>query len=70
MFIWGEATNACGESVGRLITTDNAYIFTADSCVACVQRALSGTVKTGYQTPARVFDADFLFEIPGGRLIR
>ncbi len=70
MFIWGEATNARGERVERLITTDNAYIFTADSCVACVRRALDGTVKTGYQTPARVFGAEFLFEIPGGRLIR
>jgi short subunit dehydrogenase-like uncharacterized protein len=70
MFIWGEVTNARGERVERLITTDNAYLFTADSSVACVQKVLGGTVKTGYQTPARVFGAEFLFDIPGGRLIR
>jgi short subunit dehydrogenase-like uncharacterized protein len=70
MFIWGEARNARGETVERLITTDNAYVFTADASVACVRRTLEGTVKPGYQTPARVFGGDFLFEIPGGRLIR
>jgi short subunit dehydrogenase-like uncharacterized protein len=70
MFIWGEARNARGETVERLITTDNAYVFTADASVASVERTLDGTLSPGYQTPARVFGSDFLFEIPGGRLIR
>jgi short subunit dehydrogenase-like uncharacterized protein len=70
MFIWGEVQNASGKTVERLITTENAYVFTADASVACVKRTLEGTVKPGYQTPARVFGADFLFDIPGGRLIR
>lgn len=70
MSIWGEVTNARGEKVERVITTGNAYLFTADASVACVKKALSGTLQPGYQTPARVFGADFLFEIPGGRLIR
>lgn len=70
MFIWGEARNARGETVERLITTDNAYVFTADASVACVRKTLEGTFKPGYQTPARVFGSDFLFDIPGGRLVR
>ncbi|MBE9007925.1 saccharopine dehydrogenase NADP-binding domain-containing protein [Fortiea sp. LEGE XX443] len=42
-----------------------AYDFTALSAVAVIKRILKGEVKPGFQTPATVYGADLVLEIPG-----
>jgi len=41
------------------------YTLTALTALAVVERVLTGDVKAGFQTPSRVYGADFILGVPG-----
>jgi short subunit dehydrogenase-like uncharacterized protein len=45
--------------------TPDGYSLTAETALAAVKRVLSGDYKTGFQTPALAYGADFILEIEG-----
>jgi short subunit dehydrogenase-like uncharacterized protein len=64
-FVWGQATNAAGETATVRITGPEGYTLTLLSSLLIVQKSLEGIVKAGYQTPSLVYGENFVFEIPG-----
>ena len=59
MAIVAEATRGAQRAVAR-VHTPEAYTFTAMTAAAIAMRVLSGDVEIGFQTPARVYGADFV----------
>jgi short subunit dehydrogenase-like uncharacterized protein len=44
--------------------TPEVYSFTAVTAPAVAERVLSGDFEVGFQTPARVYGADFALSLP------
>ncbi len=65
--LWGEATDRSGRRVVARLTAPQSYALTAMTAVAAIQQVLGGTAMPGFQTPSRMFGADFILEIPGVR---
>jgi short subunit dehydrogenase-like uncharacterized protein len=60
-----EAEDRAGRrAVSRLFSPDQ-YTFTAGSALALVERVLAGDLAPGFQTPARVYGADFVLGLEG-----
>jgi short subunit dehydrogenase-like uncharacterized protein len=59
MAIVAEATRGAQRVVARMHTPE-AYTFTAMTAAAIAKRVLGGDVEIGFQTPARVYGADFV----------
>ena len=54
-----------GKVVRSRLRTPEAFSFTASAALAIVERALTGDVEAGFQTPARVYGPDFVLSLPG-----
>ncbi len=63
--LWGEAREPGGARVISRLRGPEGYTLTALTALAIVERVLAGEVRTGFQTPARVYGADFVLGIPG-----
>lgn len=64
--LWGEATDNQGKRVAaRLHGPEPGVDWTALAALAVVKRVLAGDFKPGFQTPGRVYGADFALEAPG-----
>jgi len=63
--IVAETEDRLGRRVSSRLRVPDSYTFTALSAVAIAKRALQGDVKTGFQTPARVYGADFVRSVEG-----
>ncbi|MBN3879575.1 saccharopine dehydrogenase NADP-binding domain-containing protein [Nostoc sp. JL23] len=61
----GIAEDETGQQVTAKLLGPEAYDFTALAAVAVIKRVIQGEVKVGFQTPASVYGADFVLEIPG-----
>ncbi|MEH2123819.1 saccharopine dehydrogenase family protein [Nostoc sp.] len=61
----GIAEDETGQQVTAKLLGPEAYDFTALAAVAVSKRVIQGKVKVGFQTPASVYGADFVLEIPG-----
>lgn len=60
-----EAEDRAGcRAVSRLRSPDQ-YTFTAGSALALVEKVLAGDLAAGFQTPARVYGADFVVGLKG-----
>jgi short subunit dehydrogenase-like uncharacterized protein len=64
-YIWGKVWNERGDTVEARLETLNGYLLTAETSVRIAQKILKGHLIPGYQTPARVYGADFILEING-----
>lgn len=65
--VWGEVEDdRGGRAVSRLFTPEG-YTLTAMTSVAAVARVRAGGARAGFQTPSRVFGADWILEFPGVR---
>ncbi len=62
--IVAEAMDAHGRCVRARLHTPQAYTFTADVAPRLAARALRGDLEVGFQTPARVYGADFVLSLP------
>jgi len=47
------------------LTTADGYDFTALAAVAIAERVIAGVFEPGFQTPGRVYGADFVLSIDG-----
>ena len=63
--VWGEATNAKGETVHGSLSCADGYTLTALSSLIITKKVLEGNFKSGYQTPASCYGEDLVMEIPG-----
>jgi short subunit dehydrogenase-like uncharacterized protein len=63
--LWGEASDDQGHHATSRMETPDGYSLTAETALAAVKRVLSGDYKTGFQTPALAYGADFILEIEG-----
>jgi short subunit dehydrogenase-like uncharacterized protein len=57
-----EAETADGQSVTSRLRTPEAYSFSAQTAAAIAERVIAGDVERGFQTPARVYGADFVLQ--------
>ena len=64
-FVWGEVSNAAGNSVKACISCLDGYTLTAHSSLLITQKIFAGNFKTGYQTPAAAYGEELVMEIPG-----
>jgi short subunit dehydrogenase-like uncharacterized protein len=62
--LWGQVSNARGESIAMTMTTPEGYAFTIVSAMNAVERILAG-VPAGAFTPARLFGAELVSTVPG-----
>ena len=65
MSIVAEADDGAGGRAIARLRTPEAYAFTPVAAVAVLERVLAGDVEPGFQTPARVYGADFVLSLPG-----
>jgi short subunit dehydrogenase-like uncharacterized protein len=63
--IVAETEDSAGRVVRSRIRTPDAYSMTALTASAVASRVLAGDLKPGFQTPARVYGADFPLSLPG-----
>ena len=63
--IWGEASNANGQTVSAHFSCADGYTLTALSSLIIAKKVLEGNFKTGYQTPAGCYGEDLIMEVPG-----
>ena len=63
-YVWAQASNERGESVETWLETVEAYRFTAEAGVRCIEHLLANELA-GALTPAQAFGPDFVLEIPG-----
>ncbi len=64
-YIWGRATNAGGKTVMAGLCGPEGYTITLHATLLIAQKILQGRFTTGYQTPAKVYGAGLVMEIPG-----
>ncbi|RME90085.1 MAG: saccharopine dehydrogenase [Candidatus Hydrogenedentota bacterium] len=64
-YVLGEASNASGQRVRKMIRTKEGYSFTAHSAVQVAKKILDDEWKSGFKTPASVYGSQFVFEIEG-----
>lgn len=60
-----EAKDTGGGCVRSRLHTGDVYAFTALSAVAVAERALTGELTPGFQTPSRVYGPDFALSFDG-----
>lgn len=63
--LWGEVRDGAGAVRTTRLTGPEAYRFTALTALAIVARVLAGEQAPGFQTPAGLYGADFILNIPG-----
>lgn len=62
--VWAQASGATTQASARLHGPE-AYRFTGLTAGAVAREVLEGRFEPGFQTPARVYGADFVLSIPG-----
>lgn len=60
-----EVSDAGGKRAGARLAGPEAYAFTGECALLCVERVLKGAAPAGFQTPARAFGAELVLEVPG-----
>jgi short subunit dehydrogenase-like uncharacterized protein len=65
----GEAEDEAGHKVRSRLIGPNAYTLTARSAVLAVEQVLQGRIRPGFQTPSRLFGAEFVLGVPGVSLV-
>jgi short subunit dehydrogenase-like uncharacterized protein len=63
--VWGQVCNATGEKATARLIGPEGYTLTTHSTLLITQKVLQRILKTGYQTPAKVYGEDLVLEIPG-----
>jgi short subunit dehydrogenase-like uncharacterized protein len=60
-----EAQTTMGGRVASRLRTPEAYSLSAQTAAMIAERAMRGDVEQGFQTPARVYGADFILQFDG-----
>ena len=64
-YVWGEVTNASGQTKTARIKTENGYSVTVTGSLAVVDYLLKNRPQGGSYTPARLMGADLIARLPG-----
>jgi short subunit dehydrogenase-like uncharacterized protein len=64
-YLWGEATDAQGNKVESRLTCPEGYTTTVLTALNIAEKILAGDFQLGFQTPAKCYGADLIFEIEG-----
>ncbi|MFN2411762.1 MAG: trans-acting enoyl reductase family protein [Pyrinomonadaceae bacterium] len=64
-FLWGEALDEQGNRVESRLQTPEGYTLTALTALNIAQKILDGNFTPGFQTPAKAYGPDLMFEIAG-----
>ncbi len=67
--LWGEVTDAHGQKAVSRLVGPEAYDFTVMTALAIVDRVLAGDIQPGFHTPAQVYGADFVVNMPNVKRI-
>jgi short subunit dehydrogenase-like uncharacterized protein len=65
MRVVAEVEDAAGRRAIARLRTPEAYAFTPYAATAVIERVLHDDVEPGFQTPARVYGADFVLALDG-----
>lgn len=69
-FVWGEATNAAGETRCARVEVPNGYSLTVTASLGIVAFLLNNPVAGGAITPSKLMGADYVSRLPGaGKII-
>lgn len=63
--IWGKVWNRQGQTVEARLHGPEGYTLTADAALLITKKVLDGHYQAGYQTPAGLYGADLVLDIPG-----
>ena len=66
--LWGRATDAEGTEVVSNLKIPEGYTTTVITALAITERILKGELTPGFQTPAKAYGADLVFELPEAHL--
>jgi short subunit dehydrogenase-like uncharacterized protein len=69
-YVWGRATNATGQTVTAGLCGPEGYTITLHATLIIAQKILNGESKVGYQTPAKVYGAGLIGEVPGVQMCK
>ncbi|MCF8340739.1 MAG: saccharopine dehydrogenase NADP-binding domain-containing protein [Chitinophagaceae bacterium] len=61
--VWGEVTNAQGETKSARMVSPEGYTLTAQTSLTIAKKILGGDFKTGYQTPAGCYGENVVLEV-------
>jgi short subunit dehydrogenase-like uncharacterized protein len=64
MVVVAEAREPSGQRVVSRLRTPEAFSFSGMSAAAIAERVLEGDLEPGFQTPARVYGANFVLSLP------
>lgn len=64
-YLWGEVEDSLGKRLSSILQCPEGYTLTILTAVKIVQKVLSGEYTCGFQTPSKVYGADFILEFPG-----
>jgi short subunit dehydrogenase-like uncharacterized protein len=67
--VWAEVKNQKGETLFTRIKTPEAYNLTATASLLIAEKVLNGNYQSGFQTPAKAYGENLVFEIEGVREI-
>lgn len=63
--LWGEVVDDTGRKAVSRLAGPESYDLTVQTALAVVRRVLEGMAVPGFQTPSKVFGADFILGIAG-----
>jgi short subunit dehydrogenase-like uncharacterized protein len=69
MYIYVKASKKSGEYKEAWLTTSEAYKFTAQAALLCIEKASKSYLR-GTLTPSQAFGKEFVLQIPGSKMYR
>jgi short subunit dehydrogenase-like uncharacterized protein len=66
---WGEVRSLNGQRMTSCLDTIDGYGLTALTAWDIAKRTLNGQAQPGFQTPSRVFGADYILSFAGSKRI-
>ena len=64
-FVWGEVRDDADQIVTARFKAPDGYTLTVHTALAIVEKALGGHHPIGFQTPAKAYGAQLVFDLPG-----
>ncbi len=63
--LWGEVRDDQAQLIAARMETPDGYELTSATALEAVRRVMAGEVRPGFQTPGRLFGADFILGFSG-----
>lgn len=68
--VWGEVTNANGQTISASLTGPEGYTLTAITSLIIARKVMDGNFKPGYQTPAGCYGEGLILEVPDAKFVQ